>query len=381
MILTNARALYPDGVRDGVEVRIADGKIVHAASAADDGVIDLGGAYLAPGFVDLHIHGALGRDTMEGTTDAFRTICDYHASGGTTFLLLTTATAPLRQIIDVLAAARAAMSEIPTLAGIHVEGPFISRERPGAQREGFICHPEPRLVTQLLEFADVVKRVTLAPELPRAAAAIEQLRTHHIAVSGGHSDAWDEDARTAFTSGMRHVTHTFNCMSSMRRRGTARVAGLLEFALSEPEIMCELIADGHHVSPTLMKMLYRAKGRHAVCMVTDATAGAGLPNGSRFDLAGRECVVDGGVCWLVNRSALAGSAARMIDLVRTLVSSVGVPLHEAVGMATANPARALGVTTKGSIDVGTDADLVVFSPEFEVLRTFVAGRQVFPRAT
>ena len=382
MILTNAQVVFADGVRADLELRIEDGKIADIgvpSSARRTDVVDLAGNYVAPGFVDLHIHGARGRDTMEGTADAFRTICDYHASGGTTSLLLTTATAPMPHVIEVLRAARAAKPEIPQLAGVHVEGPFISRERPGAQRTEFISEPEPHLVDQLLEFSDVVKRVTLAPELAGAPAAIKRFVQQRIAVSGGHSDAWDEEARRGFESGMLHVTHTFNCMSSARRRGTQRVAGLLESALSEPEIMCELIADGHHVSATLMKMLYRAKGAQGICLVTDATAGAGLPDGTHFDLAGHDCVVEGGVCWLADRSALAGSAARMIDLVRTLVRSVGVPLHEAVAMATSNPARALQTTSKGKIEVGADADLVVFSPEFEVLRTFGAGRQVFPQ--
>ena len=381
MILTNASVVSADGIHAGLELTINDGKIARIGvrdAAMRRDAVDLAGNYVAPGFIDLHIHGALGRDTMEGSADAFRTICDYHATGGTTSLLLTTATAPMPRFVEVLRAARAAMPDISQLAGVHVEGPFISRERPGAQRTEFISDPEPHLVEQLLEFSDVVKRVTLAPELTGAPAAIERLRAGDIAVSGGHSDAWDEDARRGFESGMRHVTHTFNCMSSARRRGTQRVAGLLEFALSEPEIMCELIADGHHVSTTLMKMLYRAKGAQGICLVTDATAGAGLPDGAHFDLAGHDCVVEGGVCWLADRSALAGSAARMIDLVRTLVTSVGVPMHEAVTMASSNPARALQATSKGKIEVGADADLVVFSPEFEVLRTFVAGRQVFP---
>ena len=122
---------------------------------------------------------------------------------------------------------------------------------------------------------------------------------------------------------MRQVTHTFNCMSSLRRREGERVAGLLEFALSEPEIFCELIADGHHVGTTLMRMLYRAKGAEGICLVTDATAGAGLPNESRFDLGGAECVVRDGACWMADGSALAGSASRMIDLVRRMVEEVG----------------------------------------------------------
>ncbi len=159
------------------------------------------------------------------------------------------------------------------------------------------------------------------------------------------------------------------------------MAGLLEFALSEPEIMCELIADGHHVSNTLMKMLYRAKGPEGICLVTDATAGAGLPEGARFTLAGADCMVSGGACWLADRSALAGGASRMIDLVRTMVRQVGVPLPEAVAMASANPARALGLSTKGRLEAGADADFVVLSAELEVQQTFVAGAEVFRNPT
>src|SRR5439155_25786880 len=173
---------------------------------------------------------------------------------------------------------------------------------------------------------DMIKRVTIAPELPGALEAIEIFYERGISVSGGHSDAWDKDARSAFERGMRSVTHTFDCISSARRRGIYRVGGLLEFALGEPQITCELIADGHHVSATLMKMLYRGKGARGICLVTDATAGAGLPEGSRFLLFGRDCVVENGACLLADRSGLAGSAARMIDLVRTLIHAAEVPL-------------------------------------------------------
>ena len=244
-------------------------------------VIDLNGNYLAPGFIDLHVHGALGRDTMEASAEAFRSICDFHASGGTTSLLLTTATAPLNEIVKVLQAVRDFRPAIRPIAGVHVEGPFISKAKSGAQRAEFIQDPSPAAVRQLLEHADVLKRVTIAPELSGALEAIEFFQAHGISVSGGHSDAWDEDARAAFDRGMRSVTHTFNCMSSARRRGVYRVAGLLEFALSEPDISCELIADGHHVSLTLMKMLYRAKGPQGICLVTDATAGAGIAGTDR----------------------------------------------------------------------------------------------------
>jgi N-acetylglucosamine-6-phosphate deacetylase len=380
IIFRNGRCIFPDGIRDGLEVVVREGKIAELRPPRDRSakqVVDLGGNYLAPGFVDLHIHGAVGRDTMEASADAFRAICDYHASGGTTSLLLTTATAPISAILNVVKKVRASSSSIKQIAGVHVEGPFISKAKPGAQRLALMRKPTAKACALLLEHDDVIKRMTLAPELPGAIELIDELRKHNIDPSGGHSDAWEEDARTAFEHGMRSVTHTFNCMSTTRRRGIDRVAGLLEFALSEPQILCELIADGHHVSPTLMKMLYRAKGARGICLVTDATAGAGLPEGSKFSLYKNRCVVEGGACLLADRSALAGSAARMIDLVRTMVTKVNVPLHEAVAMATDTPAHAIGLGRKGQFKIGGDADLVVISPELEVVQTFVGGERVF----
>ena len=379
MILTNARLIFPDGIRDGLEVVVYGGKVVairEQTQARGEEIVDLAGNYLAPGFVDLHVHGALGRDTMEGSAEAFRAICDFHASGGTTSLLLTTAAAPIEKLVELLKAARNFRPSISAVAGVHVEGPFISKAKCGAQRAEFVQDPSTAVVQRLIEHADVIKRITIAPELAGALEAIENFRKHGISVSGGHSDAWDEDARAAFERGMRSVTHTFNCMSSARRRGVYRVGGLLEFALSEPQISCELIADGHHVSPTLMKMLYRAKGAEEICLVTDATAGAGLPDGSRFSLFGKDCVVEGGVCLLADRSALAGSAARMVDLVRRMVGEVNVPLHEAVAMATQNPAQAIDLQTKGRLRVGADADLVVLSPKLEILRVFTGGDEL-----
>jgi N-acetylglucosamine-6-phosphate deacetylase len=388
MIFTNARLVFPDGIRDGLEVVVEEGKIaaIHPSTsqlrrtskrAYEKEVVDLNGNYLAPGFIDLHVHGALGQDTMDASTEALRAVCDFHASGGTTSLLLTTATAPLDEIVKVLQAVRDSRSNIRAIAGVHVEGPFISKGKAGAQRAEFIQDPSRHAVRQLLEYTDVLKRITIAPELPGALEAIETFHARGVSVSGGHSNAWDEDARSAFDRGMRSVTHTFNCMSCARRRGVNRVAGLLEFALGEPEIICELIADGHHVSSTLMKMLYRAKDPRGICLVTDATAGAGLPEGSRFTLFGNECIVENGVCLLADRSALAGSAARMIDLVRMMVHEVDVPLNETVVMATENPARLVGLERKGRLTVGADADLVVLSPQIELIRTFAAGQQVW----
>lgn len=382
MIFRNGRLIFPDGIHDGLELLVQDGRIAEARPQTDEGgeeIVDLAGDYLAPGFIDIHVHGAMGRDTMEASAEAFRAICDFHASGGTTSLLLTTASAPLEAIVSVLNAVRDCRSSIPQVAGVHVEGPFISKKKPGAQRAEFIQDPTSAAVAQLLECVDVIKRITLAPELPGALEAIEKFAGAGVSVSGGHSDAWDADASAACARGMRSVTHTFNCMSSARRRGLYRVAGLLEFALSEPAIVCEVIADGHHVAPTLMKMLYRAKQCSGICLVTDATAGAGLPDGSQFSLYGNECIAERGVCLLADRSALAGSAACMIDLVRTIARGVEVSLHQAVAMATQTPARLVSLTNKGELRAGFDADLVVLSPQLEVRKTFCRGKMVFPR--
>jgi N-acetylglucosamine-6-phosphate deacetylase len=388
MIFTNGRLIFPDRIRDGLEIVVEEGKIAALRPAAPrlrqkgeemhgKEVIGLNGNYVAPGFIDLHVHGARGRDTMEASAEAFRTVCDFHASGGTTLVLLTTATAPLDEILKVLEAVRDCRSAIMPIGGVHVEGPFISKAKGGAQRGEFIQDPSPAAVRRLLQYAGVIKRVTIAPELPGALEAIETFHRCGINVSGGHSDAWEENARAAFDRGMRSVTHTFNCMSSARRRGEYRVAGLLEFALSTADISCELIADGHHVSSTLMKMLYRAKRAEGICLVTDATAGAGLAYGSEFSLFGRDCIVENGVCLLADRSALAGSAARMIELVRTMGREVNVPLGEAIAMATENPARAIGLENKGRLAVGADADLVVLSPQLNVMQTFIGGEEVW----
>ena len=386
MILTNVRLIFPDGIRDGLELVVENGKIAaigeHRQTRAKE-VVDLHGNYLGPGFVDVHVHGAFGHDTMEALAEDFQVICDYHASGGTTSLLLTTAAAPVDKLVEVLNAVRecgrskSLRRKINQIAGAHVEGPFISKRKCGAQRAEFIQSPSQGSVRRLLDHADVIKRITIAPEVKGAVEAIADFYAHGISVSGGHSDAWDEEAREGFARGMRSVTHTFNCMSSARRRGIYRVGGLLEFALSEPQISCELIADGHHVSETLTKMLYRAKGPGGICLVTDATAGAGLPDGSLFSLFGRDCIVEKGVCLLADRSALAGSASQMIDLVRTMVAKANVPLHEAVVMATENPARAIGLKSKGRLRVGADADLVVLSPDLKVLRTLVGGEELW----
>ncbi len=381
MIFTNCRVVLADAIRDDLAVVVRDGKIaeLRAPTLQSDDTIDLGGNFLAPGFVDVHVHGAIGHDAMEANADAFRAICDYHASGGTTSLLLTTATAPFPEILLGLTQIGKLREEIPQIAGAHVEGPFISRDQAGAQNPEFICEASAELIGCLLEHRDVIKRITIAPETKGALAAIKEFSAAGIVVSGGHSNAWEEEARAALENGMRSVTHTFNCMSSARRRGTKRVAGLLEFALSEPKICCELIAEEHHVSPALMKLAYCAKGGGGIALVTDATAGAGLAEETTFQLAGKECIVKNGACFLADTGTLAGSASRLIDLVRATIRNAEVPLPDAIAMASLNPARAAGLPEKGEMAIGKDADLVVLSPELEVVQTYVNGVEIFVR--
>ena len=316
---------------------------------------------------------------MQKAAEAFRTICRFHAAGGTTSLALTTVTATSEQIVRTIEAVKAFRAEPPVGAqvlGVHIEGPYFSKEKPGAHRLDLIRNPLREEWEPWLEDRDVITQMTLAPELPGALPLIEALVAAGVRVSGGHTDAWDEEAAAAFAHGMRQATHTFNCMSSARRRGPFRVAGMLEFAMSEPEMLCELIADGRHVSPTLMRMLYHAKGADGIALVTDAAAGAGLADEEHFHLGEIEGVVRDEVALTADGHALCSSTATMMRLVRNMVQIVEVPLVEAVRMATLNPARALGLEDrKGTLAVGADADLVAFSDDFEVRHTFVAGRE------
>jgi len=381
----------PDRILPSANVQIAADKIAAISESPisqkrNEEIIDLAGKFLAPGFIDLHIHGALGRDTMEASAEAFDEICKYHAAGGTTALALTTVTASLAEILKVVSAIENYREHSgktgARVLGAHIEGPYFSREKRGAHRLDLIKNPDREEYEQLLSRANAITQMTLAPELPGALDLIDALCARGIRASGGHSDACDEDACAAFAHGMRQVTHTFNCMSSARRRGPYRVAGLLEFAMSESEILCELIADGRHVSPTLMRMLYNAKGPDNIALVTDATAGAGLSEGSSFQLADIECIVADEVGLTSDRNALAGSTSNMIRLVRNMVELVDVSLVEAIRMATLNPAVALGIENqKGQLKLGADADLVVLSDKLEVLQTFVAGRCVTSHGT
>src|SRR5581483_8605653 len=198
MIFKNGRLVFPNGIREGLDLIVESGIITAIrpqAPAMGEEIVDLEGDYLSPGFVDLHVHGGNGHDTMDASAKAFRAICEYHATGGTTSLLLTTATAPIKTILKVASAVRDYRSSIRQIAGMHAEGPFLSKTKAGAQRQNLMRNPTRKLYAPLLEYLDVIRRVTLAPELPGALELIAELRGLGISVSGGHSDAWEDDAR------------------------------------------------------------------------------------------------------------------------------------------------------------------------------------------
>ena len=382
MQFTNARLILPDSIQRG-SVLVRNGRIAAltgAKSKPGANAVDLRGGYLAPGFVDLHIHGALGRDTMEASADAFRTITEFHLRGGTTSIALTTVTASENEILRVLEAAKPLHNQSlggARIVGIHVEGPFISKAKSGSQNPTEIRPPREAEWKKYLRFGKAITEMTLAPEEVGAFPLIRALRKNGSIASGGHTNAFEEHLRPALEAGLNHATHTFNCMSTATKRGPLRTAGMLEFALAHDEISCELIADGVHVAPTLMKMLFKAKGRDGICLITDAMGGAGLKPGTIYQ-AGSENSLTARVteeaAFLIDGSALAGSTLTMIEAVRRAVQLGGAPLVDAVRMASLNPARQLGRALEfGSIEKGKRADLVWFDDKFRVRGVWLDG--------
>ena len=382
MDILNAQLILPDEIRRG-SLSIRDGRIhrvTHSAGRAKKsaGALDLRGGFLAPGFVDLHIHGALGHDMMEATTEAFRTITDFHLRGGTTSLTLTTLTAPHADILRVLAALKPLHNQSlggSRIVGVHVEGPYISPLRVGAQNPQYVRPPsQPAEWRELLRYGKLVTQMTLAPEEKGAMALIRALRRNGSIASGGHTDANHEQLIPAMRAGLNHATHTFNQMSTITKRGPYRWAGMIEFSLAHDEILCELIADGKHVPPIIMKMLFNAKGRDGVCLITDATKGAGLKPGTEFELFGMRARSTAHTAELVDGSGLAGSTLTMMRAVQTAVQQGGQTLGDAVRMASYNPARQLGRDGEfGSITAGKRADLVWFDDQFRVRGVWLDG--------
>lgn len=378
MQFTNAQIILPDKIERG-SLLLRDGRIgsIQRVGKPKGAAIDLKGGYLAPGFIDLHIHGGMGRDTMEASPEAFRAVTEFHLRGGTTSIALTTVTATEPEILRVLEAAKPVHNRSlggARIVGIHIEGPFISPHKPGAQNPAAIRKPQSAEWKKYLRYGGLVTEMTVAPEIEGALALLRALRANGTIASGGHTNATEEELQPALEAGLNHSTHTFNAMSMATRKGPYRVAGMLEFALAHDEICCELIADGVHVAPTLMKMLFNAKGRDGVCLITDATGGAGLKPGTSFQVGAVAARVTETAALTADGSALAGSTLTMIEAVRRAVQLGGASLVDAVYMATFTPARQLRREKElGSIEKGKRADLVWFDKQFRVRGVWIDG--------
>ncbi|HTD66160.1 MAG TPA: N-acetylglucosamine-6-phosphate deacetylase [Candidatus Limnocylindria bacterium] len=381
MYFTNARLILPDKmVRGSLVVRNGlIGRISRSAkpNPPNKNTLDLRGGFLAPGFFDLHIHGAVNRDTMEASAEAFRVITEFHLRGGTTSIALTTVTATEAEILRVLEAAKPWWNKSfggSRLAGIHIEGPFISKEKPGAQNPKHIRPPRESEWKKFLRFGELITEMTIAPEIDGALPLIRALKRNGTIASGGHTNATEDALQPALRAGLNHATHTFNAMSTATKRGPYRQAGMVEFALAHREINCELIADGVHVAPTLMKMLFNAKGRDGVCLITDATGGAGMKPGTAFQVGGVAARVTAEAALTADGTALAGSTLTMIEAVRGAVQLGGASLVDAVRMASLNPARQLHREHEfGSIEKNKRADLVWFDEQFRVRGVWLDG--------
>jgi N-acetylglucosamine-6-phosphate deacetylase len=350
-------ALVGDGLVLG-DVEVVDGRIARL------GLTGSGGKGVAvPGFIDLQVNGFGGVDFLEADAAGYRRAGEALLETGVTGYLPTLITTPEDELV-------AAMKEIPIVAegprilGIHLEGPFLSQRRLGTHPAASRRDPDPALLERLLD-AGPVRIMTLAPELPGADVLIEALQARGVTVSCGHSDATSAQANAAFDGGVRTVTHLFNAMRPFEHREP----GIAGAALARDDVIVQIINDGVHLAPDTVNLVWHAAAGR-VALVTDAMAGAGVPDGP-YSLGSLEVVVRDGAVRGPN-GVLAGSVLTMIDAVRNL-HALGVGLPEAVGAATAVPAAVLGLPTLGRLDVDLPADIVVLNDNFEIETVFVGG--------
>ena len=374
--IINGTILLPNGPVEGKALAFDD-RIRGILDAPPSGseIIDAAGGIVSPGLVDVHCHGFLGMDASHGSLDELREMSRRAARWGVTAWLPTTMTLDWPELEVCFAAARAAQSESlgphwrgAQVLGAHAEGPFINPRRKGAQAESAIRRPDAAL---LAPWADVVRLMTLAPEMEGALDCVRAARKMGIALSMGHTDATLAQAQAGIEAGIDHATHTFNAMSPMNHREP----GVVGAALSDGRVYCELIADTFHVHPALFGILARQKGDHLV-LITDSIASAGLPDGPH-DQLGVTVIVDGIRCRFPD-GTIAGSALTMDRAVRNFRKATGLPLWQVVNMASLYPARSIGADgAKGSLTPGRDADILIADADFHVRRTFARGECVY----
>ncbi|MBQ8504172.1 MAG: N-acetylglucosamine-6-phosphate deacetylase [Clostridia bacterium] len=333
-------------------------------------IIDAKGGYVSPGLIDMHIHGYLGKDVCDGEEESIRTISKGLLSNGVTGYLPTTMTVDMKVIRKALEVCRNLKEESKTwvgstILGCHAEGPFISESKKGAQDAKYILKPDAEFVK---EYADIIKTITLAPETDENdfSAIREICRDTDVVVSMGHTSADYETAMAGVNAGVKHVTHLFNAMTPLSHRAPGVVTAALN-----ADVSCELIVDTFHVDPCFYDMLWKLKGRK-LCFITDCLPAGGLPEGE-YTLGGQKIIYKGIVCRLED-GTVAGSILHLNKGVWNVYTNSTIPLHECVNCASLNAATVLGLEkTKGSLEIGKDADIIITDCEFNVEKTIIGG--------
>lgn len=342
-------------------------------------VIDATGMYLTPGFIDLHVHGGGGCSAYSGSPDDVVTMANAHANYGTTTLLPTLYTMPWEEMLlgaERIADAMNHPSLKSTIAGIHFEGPFFSPAQAGAQRTGSLVTPPEVDLSALDPYLPYIKMFGLAPELPGAPELGKKLSDMGIVVSIAHSDAFYPDIEKAIENGYSDVTHIYSACSSVRRVNAFRVAGVVEAGLERDELSVQAIADGRHLPDALLRLIYRSKGADKMYLITDGLELSAMDaeEGKIYTQpSGSEVICEDGVMKLLSREAFAGSIATTDRLLRT-AHRAGIPLCDCVRMLTDTPARRIGLSSKGRIEPGYDADIVLLDKNLEVLSVMAGGK-------
>lgn len=383
--LVNGMLVTPNTVHPG-GVLMEDGRISGLLGLGeippDCDAQDVGGAYITPGFVDLHTHGGGNADFTDATADSVVQAATMHLYHGTTAMTPTILACAPEQLYASMDAYEQALGKpgLPDLLGIHLEGPYFSVEMKGAQDERYIRAPDPAEYNAILERSRHVARWSLAPELPGGLEMGLALRKRGIVASIAHSNATHEDVALAAEHGFSMITHFYSGMSTIRRERGYRIPGVIESGMLFDDFTVELIADGHHLPDALLQLVYKTKGPSRICLVTDSMRAAGLGDGmsvlgSLED--GTPVRVKNGVALLLDESAFAGSVATTDRLLATAVSA-GIPLADAVKMLTLTPAKMAGVDGRiGSLTPGKDADIVVLEPDtLAVRQVWAKGRDV-----
>ena len=385
--ITNGTIITPYRyIRNGT-ILVENAKIIAVkegdADFPDAIIIDAGGKYIAPGFIDIHIHGGGGYDFMDGTEEAFLKIAELHARYGTTAMVPTTLTSEkedLLKTLDIYESANKNNLKGSEFLGMHLEGPYFALSQRGAQDPRYIRNPDPAEYEEVLAYSSSIARWSAAPELPGAIAFGKRLREKGILAAVAHTDAIYEEVLEAYENGYTLATHLYSAMSGVTRKNAFRFAGTIESAfLLDMDV--EIIADGVHLPAPLLKLIYKIKGADKTALITDAMRAAGMPEGESVLgplKTGLKVIVEEGVAKLPDRTSFAGSVATADRLVRTMIQIADVSLLDAVRMITVTPARIMGVENrKGSLVAGKDADIVIFDENIKIDKTIIGGRTVY----